>query len=65
LAGLTDRELEVFEMIGHGISTAAIAGNLGLSIKTIETYRSNIKQKLNLRDATELIRVAVSRTLQM
>jgi DNA-binding NarL/FixJ family response regulator len=65
LAGLTDRELEVFEMIGRGISTAAIAGNLGLSIKTIETYRSNIKQKLNLRDATELIRVAVSRTLQM
>jgi DNA-binding NarL/FixJ family response regulator len=65
LAGLTDRELEVFEMIGRGISTAAIADNLGLSIKTIETYRSNIKQKLNLRDATELIRVAVSRTLQM
>ena len=65
LGGLTDRELEVFEMIGRGISTATIAGNLGLSIKTIETYRSNIKQKLNLRDATELIRVAVSRTLQM
>jgi DNA-binding NarL/FixJ family response regulator len=65
LAGLTDRELEVFEMIGRGISTATIADNLRLSIKTIETYRSNIKQKLNLRDATELIRVAVSRTLQM
>ena len=65
LGGLTDRELEVFEMIGRGISTATIAGNLGLSIKTIETYRSNIKQKLNLRDATELIRVAVTRTLQM
>ena len=65
LAGLTDRELEVFEMIGRGISTATIADNLGLSIKTIETYRSNIKQKLNLRDATELMRVAVSRTLQM
>ena len=65
LAGLTDRELEVFEMIGRGISTTTIAGNLGLSIKTVETYRSNIKQKLNLRDATELIRVAVARTLQM
>ena len=65
LAGLTDRELEVFEMIGRGISTATIADNLGLSIKTIETYRSNIKQKLNLRDATELMRVAVSRTLRM
>jgi DNA-binding NarL/FixJ family response regulator len=65
LVALTDRELEVFEMIGRGINTATIADNLGLSIKTIETYRSNIKQKLNLRDATELIRVAVTRTLQM
>jgi DNA-binding NarL/FixJ family response regulator len=64
LEGLTDRELEVFEMIGRGVGTAAIASNLGLSVKTIETYRSNIKRKLNLRDATDLIRFAVSRALQ-
>jgi DNA-binding NarL/FixJ family response regulator len=63
LAALTDRELEVLEMIGHGMSTATIASNLRLSIKTIETYRSNIKQKLKLKDATDLIRLAVSRTL--
>jgi DNA-binding NarL/FixJ family response regulator len=45
------------------MSTATIASNLRLSIKTIETYRSNIKQKLKLKDATDLIRLAVSRTL--
>jgi DNA-binding NarL/FixJ family response regulator len=45
------------------MSTAKIASNLSLSIKTIETYRSNIKQKLKLRDSTDLIRLAVSRTL--
>lgn len=63
LAVLTDRELEVLEMIGHGMSTTTIASNLRLSIKTIETYRANIKQKLKLRDSTDLIRLAVSRTL--
>jgi DNA-binding NarL/FixJ family response regulator len=65
LAGLTDRELEVFEMIGRGVSTATIAKNLRLSIKTIETYRSNIKQKLKLASATDLVRFAVSRTLRL
>ena len=64
LKGLTDRELEVFEMIGRGMSTALIAKNLGLSVKTIETYRSNIKQKLNLKDATDLIRLALSYALR-
>lgn len=58
VANLTDRELEVFEMIGRGLSTAAIADDLGVSVKTIETYRSNIKSKLNLEDAADLIRYA-------
>jgi DNA-binding NarL/FixJ family response regulator len=58
LAGLTDRELEVFELIGRGASTAAIASQLGVSVKTIETYRSIIKTKLRLKDATDLIRFA-------
>jgi DNA-binding NarL/FixJ family response regulator len=60
LANLTDRELEVFELIGRGQSTGAIAEQMGVSIKTIETYRSNIKTKLNLKDATDLIRFAAT-----
>jgi DNA-binding NarL/FixJ family response regulator len=60
LATLTDRELEVFEAIGRGLSTAVIAEQLALSIKTIETYRSNIKTKLNLKDASDLVRFAAT-----
>jgi DNA-binding NarL/FixJ family response regulator len=60
LATLTDRELEVFDLIGRGLSTAAIGEQLGVSIKTIETYRSNIKTKLNLKDAADLIRFAAT-----
>jgi DNA-binding NarL/FixJ family response regulator len=60
LATLTDRELEVFDLIGRGLSTAAIAEQLEVSVKTIETYRSNIKTKLNLKDATDLIRFAAT-----
>lgn len=56
---LTDRELEVFQLIGKGLSTRKIASKLNLSIKTIETHRQNIKQKLNLNDSTELVQQAV------
>ena len=56
---LTDRELEVFRKIGEGQSTREIANDLGLSIKTIETYRERIKEKLHLRRATELVRFAI------
>jgi DNA-binding NarL/FixJ family response regulator len=62
VGNLTNRELEVFSMIGRGLSTGEIAGQLGVSIKTIETYRSNIKTKLNLKDATDLIRFAATWT---
>jgi DNA-binding NarL/FixJ family response regulator len=65
LGGLTDRELEVFELVGRGLSTADIAKRLGVSAKTIETYRSNIKTKLRLRDAKELLRYAASWTEQL
>ena len=58
LGNLTDREFQVFELIGRGLNTAAIADRLDVSIKTIETYRSNIKTKLDLKDATDLIRFA-------
>ena len=51
----TTREQQVFELLGHGLSTRTIATELNVSIKTVETYRHNIKKKLGLRDASELI----------
>ncbi len=56
---LTDRELEVFELVGQGLSTQQIADKLFLSHKTIETYREHIKRKLNLANAAGLTRAAV------
>ncbi len=56
---LSDRELEVFRLIGQGLGTRKIAEDLHLSIKTIETYRAHIKEKLGLQNATELVRQAV------
>ncbi len=57
--GLSDRELEVFELIGRGLGTREIAAKLGLGVKTVETHKANIKGKLELRHATELTRAAV------
>jgi DNA-binding NarL/FixJ family response regulator len=51
---LTDRELQVFQMIGAGLNTGHIASELKLSGKTVETYRENIKHKLGLQNAKEL-----------
>ncbi|MFH0908978.1 MAG: response regulator transcription factor [bacterium] len=59
---LSDRELEVFRLIGHGRGTQQIASELHLSVKTIETYRAHIKEKLDLKTATELVRYAVQFT---
>jgi len=56
---LSDRELEVFRLIGQGHGTRQIAEELHLSVKTIETYRAHIKEKLGLNNATELVRQAV------
>lgn len=56
---LSDRELEVFRLLGQGYSTRRIAERFNRSIKTIEIYRANIKHKLDLKDATELIHYAV------
>lgn len=55
---LTDRELQILQMLGAGQSTRKIAEALGLSFKTVETHRDNIKHKLHLRDAVELIHYA-------
>lgn len=65
LGSLTDRELEVFELIGRGLGTGVIADRLNVSVKTVETYRSNIKSKLGLNDATDLIRFAVTWTTRL
>jgi DNA-binding NarL/FixJ family response regulator len=56
---LSDRELEVFRMIGEGFSTREMAEKLHLSVKTVETYRAHIKDKLGLQDANELLRSAI------
>lgn len=56
---LSDREFEVFQLVGHGKSTRDIAQQLGLSPKTVDVHRANIKVKLGLKDATALVRHAV------
>ena len=56
---LTDRELEVFKLIGRGCTIREIAQQLQLSNSTVETHRAHIKQKLHLINSTQLIRLAV------
>ena len=56
---LSDREFEVFQLVGDGKTTREIADVLNLSVKTVETYKSHIKSKLSIKDSTELIRRAV------
>lgn len=63
VAALSDRELEVFSWIGQALTTQEIADRLSLSVKTIESHRENIKRKLDLANANELIRRAVEWTL--
>jgi DNA-binding NarL/FixJ family response regulator len=59
VASLTDREFEVFQLIGQGLSTTEMAEKLHVSVKTIEVHRVNIKNKLGVPTAPELIRFAV------
>lgn len=54
LGNLSDRELQVFSLIGRGFGASRLAGELHLSVKTIETHQSHIKEKLGLRSAAEL-----------
>ena len=56
---LTDREFEVFRYIGEGLSTKKIAEKMHVSPKTVEVHRMNVKAKLKLQTAAELIRYAV------
>jgi DNA-binding NarL/FixJ family response regulator len=64
MRSLTERELEVFQMIGEGMSMQQIARILHLSVKTVETHREKIKAKLNVRTAVELGRRAVQWVLE-
>ncbi len=60
---LSDRELEVLQLLGKGQTTALIADSLCLSVKTVETYREHLKQKLNLANGQELLRYAIEWSL--
>jgi len=64
LSTLSDRELEIFQMIGLGLSVKEIAQQLFLSAKTVEVHREHIKEKLGLRSSAELLRYAVVHTLE-
>jgi DNA-binding CsgD family transcriptional regulator len=57
---LSDRELEIFKLMGQGLRPNKIAEDLLLSIKTVETYSLRLKQKLGARDAAELLQMAIS-----
>ena len=59
IESLSDREFQVFQLIGQGLTTKAIAKQLGLSPKTVDVHREHIKEKLQIADATSLIRHAV------
>jgi DNA-binding CsgD family transcriptional regulator len=56
---LSDRELEVLQLFGRSKSTREIADILHLSVKTIETHRAHIKEKLGFKDADEMVKFAV------
>lgn len=58
VSALTERELEVFRMIGEGVSTREISQRLDLSMKTVDAHRRHMREKLNLRSTSELIRYA-------
>ena len=61
---LTDRELEVFQLLGQGLTVREVAERLFVSAKTVEAHREHIKQKLNFKTSSELLRFAIQYTLQ-
>jgi DNA-binding NarL/FixJ family response regulator len=64
IANLTDRELEVFRLIGDGHGTRQIAEELHISVKTVESYQAHIKEKLALKNGRELVQRAIQSTLR-
>ena len=63
VADLTDRELEVFRLIGEGNGTRQIAEELHLSVKTVESYQAHLKEKLRLKNSRELVQRAIQWTI--
>lgn len=63
ISALTDREMQVFELLGQGLSTPKIAERLALSQTTIRTHRDNIRQKLGVEDNDALVQLAVRRIM--
>ena len=61
---LTDRELEVFQLLGQGLGVREIGENLFISVKTVEAHREHIKQKMNFKSSTELLRYAIEFTMK-
>ncbi len=61
---LAERELQVFELTGEGLSTKRVAERLHIGVKTVETYRNRIREKLGLRDGSELLQLAITWTHQ-
>ena len=59
IESLSDRELEVFQLIGNGWATRQISEQLHVSIKTVESHRARIKEKMKLKNATELVQYAI------
>lgn len=59
ISRLSDRELEVFRLLGEGFSTRQVAARLNLSVKTIESYRESLKQKMDLKTGAELVQQAI------
>jgi DNA-binding NarL/FixJ family response regulator len=64
LEELSDRELEVLRLIGEGHGTRQIAEELHLSVKTVETYQSHLKEKLALKNSRELVQYAIQWNLK-
>lgn len=62
---LTDRELEIFQLIGQGLANGKIAEKLCLSVKTVETHREHIKSKLGLKSGGELLRYAIEHAVHL
>lgn len=60
IESLSDRELEVYELMGRGKTTREVASALSISVKTVETHQAHIKAKLGIRNANELLRSAVT-----
>lgn len=63
LDGLTEREREVLTLIAEGLTNQEIAQRLFISVKTVQTHRAHIMEKLNLHDRTELVRYAIRKGL--